>query len=101
MRFRCFVASVALVATASHADAAAPVRFEFSGTVTFATPVIFADLGVVPGTTIEGYYEFDPETPRDPPLTFGSYGDPFTDVSYGSKATQRTGRSAGAVTTSG
>jgi hypothetical protein len=80
MRFRCFVATVALVATASHADAAAPVRFAFSGTVTFATPVIFADLGVVPGTTIEGYYEFDPDTPRDPSSTFGSYSDPFTDV---------------------
>jgi hypothetical protein len=78
MRFRCFIATGALMALAPHADAAAPVRFAFSGTVTFATPVIFADLAVVPGTTIEGYYEFDPDTPRDP--SSGSYRDPFTDV---------------------
>jgi hypothetical protein len=80
MRFGCFIATVALMATAPHADAAVPVRFAFSGTVTFATPAIFADLGIVPGTTIQGYYEFDPNTPRDPFSTFGSYRDPFTDV---------------------
>lgn len=78
MRLRCFIATVALMVLAPHADAAAPVRFAFSGTVTFATPVIFADLAVVPGTTIEGYYEFDPDTPRDP--SSSSYRDPFTDV---------------------
>ena len=48
--------------------------------MTFATPEILEPFDVVPGATIEGYYEFDPSTPRDPGLGSTSYDDPFTDV---------------------
>jgi len=80
MRFGLVFAALTLLAAAPYAQAGVPVRFAFSGTVILATPVVFADLGVVPGATIEGYYEFDPDTPRDPGPTFGSYRDSFADV---------------------
>ena len=83
MRFRCLVVTAALVATASlgaSAASATSVRFAFSGTVTAATPAVFAAFGVVPGATIDGYYDFDPNTPRDPDTNGPTYRDPFTDV---------------------
>jgi hypothetical protein len=79
MPFRCLVVVAAFAATAFPASADS-VRFAFSGTVTDATPAIFADLGVVPGVTIEGRYDFDPDTPRDPSSPSGRYKDPFIQV---------------------
>jgi hypothetical protein len=82
LRFRCLLVTAALVATASPAGSttsATSIRFVFSGTVTAATPEIFAALGVVPGATIDGYYDFDPNTPRNPDGN-PTYRHPFTDV---------------------
>ena len=79
MRFRYLVVTAALLVTAplgASATSATSIRFAFSGTVTAATPEIFAAFGVVPGATIDGYYDFDPNTPRD----MGSYRHPFTDA---------------------
>ena len=79
MRFRHLVVTAALLVTAplgASATSATSIRFAFSGTVTAATPEIFAAFGVVPGATIDGYYDFDPNTPRD----MGSYRHPFTDA---------------------
>jgi hypothetical protein len=76
------VIATTLVATAplgASANSATSIRFAFSGTVTAATPVVFAALGVVSGATIDGYYDFDPNTPHDPQST-GTYRNPITDV---------------------
>jgi len=78
MAFTRIVVAIALLAAAPVSASAQSVRFAFSGTVTFATPEIFAALGVIPGVTIEGYYEFDPSTPRDPQSPTAFYREPFT-----------------------
>ena len=83
MRFRYLVVTAALLVTAplgASATSATSIRFAFSGTVTAATPEVFAALGVVPGATIDGYYDFDPNTPRDAYSHDAWYNDPFTDV---------------------
>ena len=83
MRFKYLVVTAALLVTAPlgvSPTSAASIRFAFSGTVTAATPEIFAAFGVVPGATIDGYYDFDPNTPRDAYSHDASYNDPFTDV---------------------